>query len=155
MPIKIALHWSRECILLIDRSVVEQVLLHFLPFALKHSHKAALETCSEDKLTHGERAGWWWEAEELCTWQKYSWSLGLCCVAAASECLEAGGRSEVTPGSNLGPQRYRGLLGTVAGLWQRVAGRARASWHWPYCWASPKLVFSTEVTCDAGWLWVK
>lgn len=44
-------------------------------------------------------------------------------------------------GSHLGPQRYRGLLGTVAGLWQRVAGRDRAGQQWRYFWASPKLLF--------------
>lgn len=33
-------------------------------------------------------------------------------------------------GSCLGLQRFRGLLGTVMGLWQRAAGRDRAGWQW-------------------------
>lgn len=57
-PIKIALHRPRKGILLADRSVVGQVLLHFLPFAPEHLQKAVLEMCSGDKLTHGEGAGW-------------------------------------------------------------------------------------------------
>lgn len=48
--------------------MVGQVLLHFLPLAPKHLHKAALETCSRDRLTNGQGAGDT-QGYKSCAWQ--------------------------------------------------------------------------------------
>lgn len=75
--------------MLVDRSLVGQVLLHFLPLAPKHLHRAALESCSRDKLTSGQGAGGYQRVQELCLTGD-SWPWALCWAAEASECPEAG-----------------------------------------------------------------
>lgn len=75
--------------MLVDRSVVGQVLLHFLPLAPKHLHKAPFRNVQQGQADKWAGSWGYSRVQELCLTGE-SWPWGLCWVTEASECPEAG-----------------------------------------------------------------